>query len=288
MTTPITIVFITHNSGHLLDSMLGGLDGYDVVIFDNASTDGTVSLVQENYPDVRLIDSPINHGYGRAANNAFRQTNTPYALLLNPDVVIKREHVDALVKTTRRLGDDWLFVAPNTGAFTVPYNSGEGSPLPRVSFAEGCALLINLRQHWALGGFDENLFLFYEDTDLCQRAFKNGVKMYYAESVSLPHASGQSVTPDPGLIHLKRWHYQWSFLYYSKKHHFWLTYYLTVLKNILIYPIKLLYLDGQSEKSKIYRCRRAATIAFINGKSAFNEGGVPFAPNPLESFKAVF
>lgn len=282
MTQKVTIVFVTHNSGHLLDSMLGDLEGYDILIYDNASMDDTVSSIKRSHAHVMLITSMTNHGYGRAANKAFRRIITPYALLINPDVVINREQIDALVKTAELLGEDWLFVAPDTGSLPVPYDGEKNAPLPRIKFAEGCALLINLQQHWKLGGFDENIFLFYEETDLCQRAIKKDIKMYYAESVYLPHASGQSVTADPGLTALKRWHYQWSFLYYSKKHHFWRPYYSSVFKNLLIYPIKLLFLDGKSEKSRIYRSRRAATIAFINGKGAFDENGSPFMPNYLD------
>jgi GT2 family glycosyltransferase len=281
MTNKVTIVFITHNSGHLINSMLSDLDGYEVLIYDNASKDETVSLVQQNYDHVRLVASPTNHGYGRAANKAFKQINSPYALLMNPDVVIKRDQIDALMKMTDQLGDNWLFVAPATGSLPVPFDGKDDTPLPRIKLAEGCALLINLRQHWKLDGFDENFFLFYEETDLCQRALKNKVPMYYADSVSLPHASGESVVPDAGLNNLKRWHYQWSFLYYCKKHHFWLSYYSTVLKNLLIYPIKLLYVDGKSEKYRIYRSRRAATLAFLNGKGAFEENGLPYKPDPL-------
>ena len=281
MNNEITIVFITHNSGHLVDNMLSRLDGYEVLIYDNASNDDTVTSIRQNYSDVRLIASPTNHGYGRAANKAFRQINSPYALLLNPDVVIKREQIDALIKMTDPLGDNWLFVAPATGSQPVPFDGTDDKPLPRIKFAEGCALLINLRQHWILGGFDENFFLFYEETDLCQRALKNKIHMYYADSVSLPHASGKSVISGPELNAIKRWHYQWSFLYYCKKHHFWWSYYLNVLKNLLIYPIKLLYVNGESEKSRIYRSRRAATLAFLKGKSAFDADGVPYKPEPL-------
>jgi GT2 family glycosyltransferase len=261
--------------------MLSGLDGHEILIYDNASKDDTVTSIRKNYSDVRLIASSTNHGYGRAANKAFKLIDSPFALLLNPDVVIQREQVDALIKITDQLGNNWLFVAPATGSSPVLFDDTDDKPLPRIKFAEGCALLINLRQHWILGGFDENFFLFYEETDLCQRAMKNEVDMYFADSVSLPHASGKSVVSDPGLNDIKRWHYQWSFLYYCKKHHFWWPYYSNVLKNLIIYPIKLLYVNDKSKKSRIYRSRRAATLAFLKGKGAFDENGVPFKPAPL-------
>ena len=109
-----TIVFVTYNSGQLLNAMLQNLQGYPVLVYDNASSDDTVLELQKNYPQVRLHSNSINSGYGRAANNAFKLIDTPYALLINPDVDIQGDQIDALIATANRLDDNWLFVAPDT------------------------------------------------------------------------------------------------------------------------------------------------------------------------------
>jgi GT2 family glycosyltransferase len=258
--------------------MLRELDGYRVLVYDNASGDDTVSLIKKDYPLVRLHSSEINRGYGRAANSAFRQSDTPYALLLNPDVEINRGQIDALIASIAKLDNDWLFVAPFTGEGPAAYKTDNNDPLPRISFATGCAMLINLQNHGALEGFDENIVLFFEETDLCKRAIDRQFKMYYAETIRFPHASGQSVAPSPQLNLLKRWHYHWSYLYFCKKHHQWARLLGTVLKNMLVYPVKLLYVDKESEKAKIYRARRSATMAFITGGNAFIDDDLPFIP----------
>lgn len=274
----VTLVFVTHNSSALLEDMFRELDGYTVLVYDNASSDDTVSQLQKNHPQIRLHSSQINSGYGRAANKAFRQIETPYALLINPDVKVRRDQLEALINTITLFADDWLFVAPNTGPAPQAYITEPCDPLPRIRFATGCALLINLANHWSLDGFDENIFLFYEETDLCERAIKQQLKMYYAEAIHFPHASGQSVTPSPQLDTLKRWHYHWSYLYFCKKHGQWLGLISTILKNLFIYPAKLFYVDKHSEKAKIYRTRRMATLAFISGHKAFTDNDSPFIP----------
>lgn len=280
----VTIVFITYNSSEWLDAMLGELDGFNVLVYDNASGDDTVSQLQKNYPQVRLHSNAINSGYGRASNAAFRMVNTPYALLINPDVEIRKDAIIALIDTINRFEDDWLFVAPQTGevptAYEVPtaHINEPDDPLPRIRFATGCALLFNLRNHWILNGFDENIFLFFEETDLCERAVKANIKMYYAESIKMPHASGQSVKPSSGLNTLKRWHYHWSYLYFCKKHGHWAKLYGTLLKNLLIYPIKLCFTDKNSDKAHVYKTRRAAALAFIGDEPAFIDNEQPYIP----------
>lgn len=274
----VTLVFVTYNSSEWLDSMLGELDGFKVLVYDNASADDTVSQLQKNYPQVRLHSNAINSGYGRAANAAFRQVDTPYALLINPDVEIRKDAINALIDTVNSFEDDWLFVAPRTGETPTAHVNEPSDPLPRIRFATGCALLFNLRNHWTLNGFDENIFLFFEETDLCERAVNAQLKMYYAESITMPHASGQSVKPSSNLNTLKRWHYHWSYLYFCKKHGQWAKLYGTLLKNLLIYPIKLCYTDNNSDKAHVYRTRRAAALAFIGGKAAFIDNEQPYIP----------
>ncbi len=280
----VTIVFVTYNSCQLLGNMLRELGAYNVLIYDNASSDDTVSKLEKDYPLVRLHSSEINSGYGRAANNAFRQIDTPYAFLINPDVEVHSEQIDAMIASIQLAnshGDDWLFVAPETGSPPEPYQTNASDPFPQIQFAGGCALLINLTAHWRLDGFDENIFLFYEETDLCKRAVKAKIKMYYADHISFQHAAGQSVKPSPQLNTLKRWHYHWSYLYFCKKHHQWVQLIGTILKNVLIYPIKIMLIDKDSEKSKIYRTRRSATLAFIKGRSAFTADKLPYIPAPV-------
>ncbi len=284
-TNDITIVFITHNSGHLLKGILGQLNKYNVMIFDNASTDDTLSILQEQYPTVEVIPSSINHGYGRAANKAFRHIDTRYALLLNPDIEIKIDALNTLIETTQQLGDHWLFVAPNTGEIVKFSKRENTSPLDtnslrKITCATGCALLFNCNQYWSLDGFDENIFLFFEEIDLCRRADNKGIAMHYAEHIHLPHGAGKSVKASSNLSALRQWHFQWSLLYYIKKHNFWIDYHTTVIKHLLFYPIKEFFLDNDGAKR--CRTRRAATKAFIRNKAAFNDQGQPFIPNTFD------
>ncbi|MBT8149999.1 MAG: glycosyltransferase family 2 protein, partial [Gammaproteobacteria bacterium] len=166
-----TIVIITHNSGHIIRGALSALKQSQVLVFDNASKDDTRLICKNELSNVQLIESPTNLGYGRAANKAFNKVGSKYALLLNPDVEIDHDALRALVARADKLQSNWLYIAPNTGHTVTEIDVEKQEPgLKRITDATGCALLINLENFRKLGGFDHNIFLYYEEMDLSERA----------------------------------------------------------------------------------------------------------------------
>jgi len=101
----VTVVTVTYNGAHLVGSCLDGLarqalDGLsmDVVVVDNASTDGTAELVARSHPDVRLIRSTTNRGFAGGNNLVLDHVTSPYVILLNNDAVPEPGFVAALVR----------------------------------------------------------------------------------------------------------------------------------------------------------------------------------------------
>jgi GT2 family glycosyltransferase len=271
-----TIVVVTYNSAHLVGAIFGQLDIAPTLIFDNASVDDTVQIAQKNFPQATIIASPSNIGYGQAANMAFEKLETPYALLLNPDVEISLAQYQRLLAIPEQLDNNWLFIAPDTG--NIIDATGEAAPngLISVTHATGCALLFNLENFHKLGGFDPAIFLYYEEMDLCKRALAAGFKMYVAKNIAVIHNIKQSSAPSQSLDNLRNWHFQWSSLYYKRKHQLHRKYYMSLFKNLIAsFPKQLISKKGKREK---IRQKRAATIAFLCGETAFNENGEPFRP----------
>ena len=183
MNQETTIVFVTYNSTHLVNDFLSSLGDYPVIVVDNASKDDTCEHIQNQFPSVKLYRNAVNIGYGRAANQAFKQVTTKYALLVNPDTSFTASAVNALEsKISYFSQENWLFAAPNTkeNADRDSDTSQQAPSEPQeTTFAGGAAMLFNMDAFRAIGGFDENIFLYFEETDLCTRAAQKQYKMYY-------------------------------------------------------------------------------------------------------------
>lgn len=274
MAARTTIVMVTYNSKALLANMIKQLGACQLLVVDNASTDGTQALLKQSYPEVTLLENTVNQGYGRAINQALAYIDTPLMMLVNPDLQINNHNIQALEQAALEQAAPWLFIAPNTGEPPL-IKDANAKPYPHIRWASGCAMLFNVQQLKALNGFDDNIFLFYEETDLCFRAHKRKINMLYASDINTPHAIGESVAMNDYVRQLKEWHYHWSKLYYLKKHGFYVKLLPLLCKALLVYPIKRRLVSPQQAKHKIYTARAMATQAFVAGKGAFNDDNTP-------------
>jgi len=184
-----------------------------VVVVDNASSDGSAGAVRERFPRVELIENRRNAGFARANNQAFARARGRYILLLNPDTVANGDAIRGLVDfmdRTPRAGAAGLQLRFPDGRLQNSYDSFPtfGSeliskhlmrllfpgrypskrviptgPIP-VDLVIGACLILRREVVDALGGFDERYFLFMEEADLCFRIWRAGWEIYH-----LPHHS---------------------------------------------------------------------------------------------------
>jgi len=224
----LSIILVNFNDAlHLpeclssIETNAGGIDR-EVMVVDNASTDGSAALVAERFPRVRLIRNEKNEGFGRANNRAVRDSRGEFLLFLNTDVVL---HVGALglLMEEMRAHPETGAVGPAlltpSGRFQASFGGRTGffSELAKKSFLNGLrtwslwkekdafkvrwvsgAFLLTRRQVFLeAGGFDEGYFLYFEDIDLCERVLEKGWKVILLpEAVSL-HNGGASTSARP-------------------------------------------------------------------------------------------
>lgn len=273
MNKKITVVIVTFNSSHLVEDMLDQLNSFDVVIFDNDSDDSqALNKMSLRHNNVTLILHKENIGYGRAANLAIQQCGTPYVFLANPDISLSDAALDKLLGITNKLSTNWLCIAPNTD---IHLNTTETEEYSETSWASGSALLINKENFNRLNGFDTNIFLFFEETDLFYRAKQAGQKIYRTNHVHVPHAVGQSVQHNEKLEFFKEKHFHWSKLYFHKKHRHWLTLASLLFKSLCVYPLKTRSAsnpstDKKRKKISVYMARKEAAQLFIKGLQPSN------------------
>jgi GT2 family glycosyltransferase len=230
----VTAVVVTFDSAHALPECLGALraDDVPVIVVDNASTDDTVAVAEGQ--GARVIRNARNEGYGRANNIGAQAADAEFILIVNPDCIVDKGAVAALVEAARRYPDAAFFapqiVEPSGRVFYQPRsllatsltNPDGKLVLPEgeacAPFFSGACFLMRGDVFLKLGGFDENIFLFYEDDDLCRRVADSGSALIYVPQAVVRHGRGQSSGERPGRIFASRWHQAWSRAYVSRKY----------------------------------------------------------------------
>ena len=105
--TELDIIIVTWNSRNEIGDCLRSLeplpDGWRVTVVDNASTDGTVGLLRENFGWVNVVANKANLGFARANNQVIEQTTSPFVLILNPDTIATKEAIQQGIEKMKRL-----------------------------------------------------------------------------------------------------------------------------------------------------------------------------------------
>lgn len=255
----ISVVIVGWNAKHYLDQCLGSLAAapprrsMEVLVVDNASSDGTAELIETKFAWVKLISSPENLGFSRGNNLAIRQCQGRYIALVNPDVIVLPNCLDALAEfldqhpkvgnvgprvlnpdmtlqiSCRHFPTIWNNFCSAAGLSTAFKNSriftGERmcySPHDQtmpVDILVGCFSMIRREAFDAVGLLDENLFMYGDDLDWCRRCWDAGWEVVFYPGAQAIHYGGKTTASYPVRFAVAQ---QRSVLQYWSKHHgFW-------------------------------------------------------------------
>lgn len=224
MTRPdLSVVVVTYNGMPYLEQCLESAAGYDVVVVDHGSTDRTLELVRERFPQAALIEQE-NRGLAAGWNTGIRAGSGEYVLLLNSDAwavddAVERlaafadDHPEAAVVGPRLLNPDgslqpsirgfptpWRLateyfglrkLAPRSRALNAFYGGGsDHASVQEVEFIKGTCLLVRRKAVDEVGPADESFFLFSEEVDLCYRMRKAGWKVLFYPGAEVVHVGG--------------------------------------------------------------------------------------------------
>jgi GT2 family glycosyltransferase len=230
----VVAVVVAHDSTKWLPQCIEALvPQIPVVVVDNASSDGSVEAARKAGGYVIL--NTQNEGYGRANNQGVRAAKSAeWCLIANPDAVVDRECLSTLLEAAKQHPNAAILaprlVEPDGRAFVHSKSvllgassthdqvedAKEGDHV--VPFVSGACFLVKRRAFLSVGGFDERIFLFYEDDDLCLRLRNAGFELVLVGDAVAHHARGGSSAPRPGHIFRSRWHQAWSRSYVCRKH----------------------------------------------------------------------
>lgn len=223
---------------------------FEIILVDNASKDGTIEMLQQDYPAVGWIENPENYGYTRPMNQALKMGTGRYLTQLNPDTLVKPGAFDCLMDfmdnhpevgicTPKVLNRDGTLqkqcrrsAARPWDAFT--YFSGLSKHFPKsrrfagylmtyldenevneVEAVSGSCMMIRREVIDQIGYLDEDFFAYQEDADFCFRAREAGWKIYYVPQAQIIHYGGQGGSKVSVYQSIYQWHRSY-YLYYHR------------------------------------------------------------------------
>jgi GT2 family glycosyltransferase len=219
----VSVVVVTFNALPWIERALESVRGHETIVVDHGSTDGTLELVRERFPEARLIEQE-NKGLGAGSNAGMRVASGAYFLLLNSDAwalddAVERlaafadEHPEAAVVGPRllnpdgslqpsvrgfpsvwRLATEYLFLrklAPRSRALNSFYGAGfDHDEVREAEFLMGACLLVRREAADTVGLFDEDFFMFSEETDWCYRFRQAGWQVLFTPEAEFVHVGG--------------------------------------------------------------------------------------------------
>ena len=225
----IYTIIVTYNGTQWIEKCLDSLRQSSVqshiLVIDNASSDDTASVIRQKYPEVELIESGKNLGFGQANNIGLRKAleeKADYVLLLNQDTKIGTDTIEKLIETaeanpqygilspfhynyegdaTERYFEEWVLQH-----YTPEYNrdkaEGRIKTVYTTSFVHAACWLMPIETIRKVGGFDPLFFHYGEDNDYVQRLHACGLKVAIVPEAGLFHQGTNWGLSDPGN---KRW-----------------------------------------------------------------------------------
>ncbi len=229
----LSIIIVNYNVKEFLQNLVHSIHkaaqkiNVEIIIVDNASSDGSVEFITEKFPDVKLIANENNLGFGKANNQGLKIAKGKYFLLINPDSIVSEDTFTKMISfiethpsvglagckilnpdgtlqlaCRRSFPGPWTSFCKVTGLSTLFPNSKlfarynltykDENQSYEVDAISGSFMMMKREVYEKVGGFDEDFFMYGEDLDLCYRVQQSGFKVFYVHETQIIHYKGES------------------------------------------------------------------------------------------------
>ena len=219
----LAIVILNWNGQNWLQKFLPDVvkysPGADIFVIDNASTDNSVSFLNESFPMVKVVQNEKNFGFAGGYNEGLKNISADIYCLLNSDVEVTENWLQPVLDLFNRDAKiaaiqpkildynrrSYFEYAGAAGGMIdnlgYPYcrgrkfenietDNGQYNDETQIFWASGCCLFVRSEVFWAANGFDERFFAHQEEIDLCWRLQNNGHKIFYTGNSTVYHVGG--------------------------------------------------------------------------------------------------
>ena len=250
----LSVIIVSYNAKTYLENCLHSLYEHtklrplEVIVVDNASTDGSVAMLERRFPEVKTISSLDNIGFSGANNRAMREATGEFYLLLNSDAVVTPGAVDTMLRIIREkpdVGTLGPLLRNEDGSVQISYGrmidlhteamqrfltrgNTRGNALVRrfierrskkeayPDWVSGACMMLRAEAVKQVGLFDDRFFMYSEEVDLCERIRREGYRVFYTPEAEVVHVGGKSTEANPEKAAFE---YRRSQLYFYSKHY---------------------------------------------------------------------
>ncbi len=232
----LSIIIVTFRGWNRLRACLTSLGSlnqspfrWEVIVVDNQSGDGEMKRLGEEFPSVTFVENTGNYGYAHACNEGSRRASGEFLFFLNPDTLVNREAIEAMLRAAEDNPEIYLFSCTqfnekgkrmrpfghfmklstmsgllrtlnrmvNPHMRTALVKSGHDAIFP--DWISGSAVMVSGDHFWGLTGWCEDYWMYYEDMDLCKRVADAGGVVAIITEVAITHIHGGSSRINAGI-----------------------------------------------------------------------------------------
>ena len=271
----ITFVIVTFKSEKVIYECINSLPKEsNKIVIENSKNIKLKEELENKYDNIEVIINE-NIGMGASNNIGIKRSKTKYAYIINPDVKFNNNTLENLFKATESISDFAIISPINSDSNYPNYKKSNDSKtidenIISVDYVDGFSMLINKEKIQEENFFDENFFLYLENTDLCLRVKKNDQNIYIIKNSIINHL-GESSIISKDLEYLRNWHWMWSKFYFNKKYYGHINALSKVMLNLLsgIFKYVLYLILFNAHKKKIYLMRVCGLYNSIIGKKSW-------------------
>ena len=270
----ITVILIAYKSEKLINAFVKKIPNtVKVIIIENSNNLLLKRKIEKKYKNIKVYIKK-NEGVSASINYAVKKIKTEFFLQISPDIKFDYMDLNKFIGIAKKLDNKFSALGPrflnvnNKSHKQINKNLKIGS----INSIHGSFMFINKKKFKEIGGFDNNFFLYFEETDYCKRASNGGLKAYQINEIKVK-TEGRSVLiknkkEKKELNNILIWHFIWSKYYYSKKNYGSLISVVIFIPILLRIIIKILFYKVFNNKIKIvkYKSRLNGLLSSMVGK----------------------
>ena len=272
----LTIIIVTIKSEKVIEKCLNSIDPkVKKIIIENSSDENFTQKLKDKYQNIDCYNSGKNLGMGVGNNLGIKKSKTRYVMILNPDTILNNDTLDKIFKISKSL--DFAILSPISDKDNFPnYKIKNKTNYLEKDFFEvdqvdGYSMVID-KTKFDEKFFDENIFMYLENDDLCLRVKKKGEKIFILKNAKINHLGAKAVNEKfyNELEFSRNWHWNWSKFYYRKKHYGFIFAFIIGLPSFISSCLKCLFflIFKNKFKFKIFFCKASGFYnSLINKKS---------------------